>query len=77
MEKEIKILPIKASDWEFLRMRIGDSIISVGASCRVINGKNEVTSFTVMNETSGLYHRWVTEEKPTVMDMFKMARAIA
>ena len=77
MEKEIKILPIKASDWEFLRMRIGDSIISVGASCRVINGKNEVTSFTVMNETSGLYHRWVTEEKPTVKDMFKMARFIA
>lgn len=77
MKKEIKILAIKASDREFLKMRIDDSIITVFPSCRFIDGKKVVTSFTLMNETSGLYHRWITEEKPTVREMFKMARAIA
>ena len=77
MEKQIKILAIKASDREFLRMRIGDSTVTVIPSYRVIDGKETVSAFTVMNETTGMYHRWFTEEKPTVQEMFKMARVIA
>lgn len=72
MEKEIK-----ASDRELLRMRIGNSILTVIPSYRVVDGKEVIDAYTLMNETTGMYHRWYVEEEVKIGELFQMARTIA